>query len=173
MKKEKLVVSGNGKPWSVPKKLPPGLMPSFEQADFKPRVTHTHRVRKRHVNVDTWAQTHTHAHTTGENYVSFWAHKQTRRKCRQTDDYLHDKDLKYSPSKRFPLKLFHNFPCAAPVQASWFWHKGYFSKGLRDAGFDSTSARTAGGEQRSCIVVFPAENHLMLSRSTPVLPSTH
>lgn len=172
MRKEKLVASGNGKPWSVPKKLPPGLRPSFEQAVFKPGVTHTPSQEKTcecgHLRTDTHACTHHRG-----KLRQFLGTQADRRKCRQTDDYLHDKDLKYSPSKRFPLKLFHNFPCAAPVQASWFWHKGYFSKGLRDAGFDSTSARTAGGEQRSCIVVFPAENHLMLSRSTQALPSTH
>lgn len=102
-------------------------------------------------------------------------YKRPHQTCRQTDDYLHDKDLKYSLQNVFPLELSHYFPCVPSVQAIWFWHKGYFSKGLREAGFDSTSARTerssffSGGgaeEQRGHIVVFPAENHLMHSRNS-------
>lgn len=34
--------------------------------------------------------------THGKNDVILGAHEQTHQTCRQTDDYLHDKDLKYS-----------------------------------------------------------------------------
>lgn len=107
------------------------------------------------------ACTHAHTHRTRENYVSFWAHEQKRRECRQTDDYLHDKDLKYSPFKRFPLKLVHHFPRRrrGPGRAG-FDIRAIFQKVSETPALDSTSARTAGGERRSRIAVSPA-----LSRS--------
>lgn len=120
--------------------------------------THTHRQK--------WTDVQARTGTKRENYVSFWAPQQT---CRQTDDYLHDKDLKYSPQKRFPLELFHYFPCVASVQASCFRHKGYFSKGAERGRLwqhicqDTTRLlhfffkvlRGCGGSRRGRIVVFP------------------
>lgn len=140
----------------------------------------THTVRIGQMNVHTCTNTRTC--TTRENYVSFWAYCTcSHTKCvdRRTTTFP-DKDLKYSPSKRFsPGALSLLSMCTfSPSELVLTWR--LFFKGLKDEGFDSTSARTelllfffqfrrgggvGGREQRSHIAVFPAENHLMLSRN--------
>lgn len=69
-------------------------------------------------------------------------HEQPHRTCRQTDDYLHDKDLKYSHQNVFPWSAPTTFHVHLQSKWSGFDIKAVFQKGLKDAGFDITSART-------------------------------
>lgn len=147
------------------KKLPLVWGPVLNRLVFNLEL-HLRRRRER-AQTHTHADTHTQTHHTRENYVSFWAHEQTRRECRQTDDYLHDKDLKYSSSKRFPLKLVHHFPRRRRrAGRAGFDIRAIFQKVSETPALDSTSARTAGGERRSRIAVSLRRAALMLSRST-------
>ena len=102
-------------------------------------------------------------------------YKQPHQTCRQTDDYLHDKDLKYSPQTFSPgalslLSVYTFSPSELVLTERLFF------KGLRDVGFDSTSARKPSFSfKRGRIVVFPTENqpnalqkhtlHLLFSHS--------
>lgn len=126
-----------------------------------------------HARAQTHTHTHTHQHHKGKlRQLLGTQHKQPHQTCRQTDDYLHDKDLKYSPQNVFPWSSSTTFfPCAPSVQESWFWHKKTPAltahlPGLRTVFFFFQFWREEGAEEPySC---------LLLSRKPPSDPrETH
>lgn len=118
---------------------------------------------------------HTHMHHKGKlRQLLGIQHKQPHQMCRQTDDYLHDKDLKYSPQNVFPWSSSTTFHVYLQSKRAGFDIKAIFQRPERRRLWQHICQDWApsffrlggGGEQRGHIVVFPAENHLMLSRFT-------
>lgn len=139
-----------------------------------------------------WIHSHTHTERSGQMFKHAHApkgklrqllgteYKHPQQTCRQTDDYLHDKDLKYSPPKRFPWSSSTTFHVLLQSGRAALDIKAIFQEGLKEAGFDSTSARTrrgsftfflwkflgaAVGAEEAVSLSFPAEKWLMLSRN--------
>lgn len=77
------------------------------------------------------AQTH-HKHHKGKlRQLLGTQYKQPHQTCRQTDDYLHDKDLKYSPQNVFPWISFTTFHVYLQSKWAGFDIKAIFQRSER------------------------------------------
>lgn len=89
-------------------------------------LNHTHS--KTDVRMCTHTCTHTGIKKVKLRQLLGMESKKPRPTSGQRDDYLHDKDLKYSPQTFSPWSFSPSFPRTPPVQVIWFWHLGHFSK---------------------------------------------
>lgn len=105
---------------------------------------------------------HTHEHHEGKLHQLLGIqYKQPRQMCRQTDDYLHDKDLKYSPQNLFPWSSSTTFHVYLQSKQA-----GFDIKKILTAALTAHQPERLRFLQRGHVVVFPAVNYLMLSRNT-------
>lgn len=111
--------------------------------------SHTHNEKWTDVHACTCKNTHKH-HKGKLRQLLGIKYKQPQQTCRQTDDYLHDKDLKYSPQNVFPWSTSTTFHV---YLQSCFWHKGYFSKVWKTPALTAAAREPSGFSERpySCL----------------------
>lgn len=127
----------------------------------------------------TWTDVHACAHTHHKGKLRQLLgkqYKQPHQTCRQTDDYLHDKDLKYSHQNVFPWSASTAFHVYLQAKWSGFDIKTIFQRPERRWLWQHICQDWApsffsfeGEEQRGHIAVFQVENHLMRSRNIHLL----